>query len=120
MPENVGSGDAAYHNAALKGLGATGNVKGSSGVLHAAELHNLDAADAYLQVFDAVSNASVTLGVTVPNFSIHVGSSATAQADKTEPDLEYGFNLGLVVAVTTTDGGSSSPATGLTVDLTYS
>jgi hypothetical protein len=114
---NVGAGEAAFHAAAYKGISASGNVKTSaSGVLHALDLHNLDATVAFLQVFDATSNAAVTLGTTVPNLSIAVPASG----EKTEPDLEYGFNNGLVFAVTTTDGGLTAPATGLTVNATFS
>lgn len=112
----VGDGSLAYRADPLKGLVAAGDVKTGGGVLHALELSNLDAAVAWLQIFDATDHTAVTLGTTVPKLSLHVAASA----DKGPHDLDFGFNSGLVFAVTTTDGGAVLPSTGLAVDATYS
>lgn len=113
MPTSAGA--APFRAPAYKGLSATGNVKTGAGVLHTIELSNLDAAVAWLQIFDAADSTQIVLGTTVPKLSLHVAASADADS----ADLNMGFNLGLVFAVTTTDGGAISPATGLAVDATY-
>lgn len=113
MPTSAGA--AAFLANAYKGLAAAGDVKTGSGVLHTLELSNLDASAAWLQIFDAVDHNSVVLGVTVPKLSIHLGASLDADS----ADLNFGFNLGLVFAVTTTALGAVSPVTGITVDATY-
>lgn len=113
MPTSAGA--APYFSAALKGLVAAGDVKTGSGVLHTLELSNLDASAAWLQIFDAADHTSVVLGVTVPKLAIHLGASLDADS----ADLNFGFNLGLVFAVTTTALGAVSPVTGLAVDATY-
>ena len=111
----TGQGHLAYRNTAVKGLAAGGDVVAGNGVMHTLELLNLDAAVAWLQVFDAVDHTHVTLGTTTPNLSFELATSAQRHLD----DIGYGFNLGLVFAVTTTDGGSSSPSTGLDITATY-
>lgn len=113
-----GSGFQAFDSAgaAVKGLGAGGDVKTSSrGVLHALDMSNLDAAVCYLQVFDAADHTAVTLGTTAPALVFHVPASG----DKTPGILDFGFNNGLVVATTTTATGSTPPSTGLVVNITY-
>jgi len=111
----TGAGSLPYRNAALKGLVAGGNVASGNGVLRTLEILNLDAAVGWLQVFDAASNASVTLGTTVPVLSFEVAASAQRHID----DIGYGYNLGLVFAVTTTDGGSTAATTGLDISATH-
>ena len=111
----TGQGHLAFRAAALKGLGSGGDVATGNGVLHSLEALNLDAAVAWLQVFDAADHTYVTLGTTVPALSFEWGSSAQRHLD----DIGYGFNLGLVFAVVTADGGSSSPSTGLDISATY-
>lgn len=79
------------------------------------ELSNLDAAIAWVQIFDAADQTAVVLGSTVPKLSLRVAASADADTD----DVELGFNSGCVFAVTTTDGGAVSPVTGVTINATY-
>lgn len=111
----TGAGNLAYRDTALKGLVAGGDVVTGNGVLHSIEALNLDAAVGWLQVFDAADHTHVTLGTTVPNLSFEWAASADRHID----DLDYGFNLGLVFAVTTTDGGSTGATTGFDISATY-
>lgn len=72
------------------------------------EVVNGDAGTRYMQCFDAAATGDVTLGTTVPNFVIALDSSGVKALEHIGP---FGnglvFNLGLVVAVTTTATGST-------------
>lgn len=70
----------------------------------------------YCQVFDAASTGAVTLGVTVPTWTFMVPAGGVWGRDPQDEDLLHAEN-GLVVAVTSTRLGSSSPATKPTLTL---
>lgn len=94
-------------------------VKGGRALLDVFEASNINAADAFVQMFDAASAGDVTLGTTTPTWSLFVpkgDATSRGAADKTLP-MPVSFLYGLVIAATTTATGSSAPTTGLVVNL---
>lgn len=74
------------------------------------------ATDAYLQMFDAAAAADVTLGVTAPRWVLPVpalGGNAPAY------QVPIPFDLGLVVAVTSTPGGAGAPGTPIVLSIRH-
>lgn len=94
-----------YHNptagATLVQLGAGPRA------VHMLDAYNGGSADAYVQMFAASSTQAVTLGTTVPTWVIPVPKGGGNNPAFTQP---LAFNSGLVIAVTTTPGGSVAPA----------
>lgn len=81
-----------------------------------------DAANAWVQFFDAASTAAVTLGTTPPIFQMALplgGGSSTTSGIRSESliPLSIGFTLGLVIAVTTTRSGSTTVASPVPVQV---
>lgn len=112
----LASASTSFRSAAIKGLGVGGVVKNAkSGRLRSLHVVNLDNAVCWVQLFDVADNTQVTLGTTPPTYSIHLA----ALAEKDIVHLDWGFANGIVIATTTTDGGSSSPATGASVTISF-
>lgn len=65
--------------------------------------------DCYVQFFNAAATGDVTLGSTAPDYTVKLHNNTTLQLAFNFP-LFY-FNLGLVIAVTTTRAGSTAPST---------
>lgn len=88
------------------------------GNLYGFLVENNTASDIFLQVFDADSTASVTVGTTSPVFTVRIpGSSAFG---KDADDMAYKFfGKGCVVAVTTTRTGNTAPATAATAQFWF-
>lgn len=88
------------------------------GNLYGFLVENNTASDIFLQVFDAASAASVTVGTTAPVFTVRIpGSSAFG---KDADDMSYKFlGNGCVVAVTTTRTGNTAPATAATAQFWF-
>lgn len=87
--------------------------------VHMIEASNISAADAFIQMFDAIGTNSVTLGTTTPTLSLFVpkGDAANRGAmDKAFP-VPLAFSRGLVIAATTTATGNTAPATALVVNM---
>lgn len=74
---------------------------------------NTNAAIEYLQLFDAAAAGSVTVGTTPP--TVAIGLTASVPFNFAFGDFGLGFNLGLVVAATTTFNGGTSPGVALPV-----
>lgn len=109
------AGDQTFRSTALQ---AKALVKGASnGRLIGFSVSNLDAAVAWLTFWDAAQTADVTVGTTAPLASFHVASSGDKDISFDHPGI--GFNLGLVAAVTTTDGGATLATTGLAATVVY-
>lgn len=91
----------------LNGLTSTPQlVSASPARLGIVYCYNNTAAPAYLQIFDAASTASVTVGSTTPVLSLGI---PTVQASGTGPALiGVQFLKGIVVASTTSATGSTS------------
>ena len=87
--------------------------------VHDIEVSNINAADAFVQFFNAASTAAVTLGTTAPTYSLFVPAGDGVNRggmDKMFP-VPLAFTAGLVVAATTTATGNTAPATGLVVNM---
>jgi len=111
---SLGNQDVRYRNSAqdntlvLLRAGTTG--------LYGWNIHNPNATEAFLLFFNKAATADVTLGGDVPDFSIKIGGNGTV-FEKINADPLFTFDLGCVVAATTTELGSTSPAVGLSVVL---
>ena len=64
--------------------------------------------EAFIQLFDASAASAITLGTTLPDWVVHVTADGVTEADGL-PTTRDGLNIskGLVVAATTTAGGST-------------
>lgn len=80
-------------------------------------VNNPNAAESFLQIHDAATTGDVTLGTTVPVLPIKVGANGSVVI--TEHDYQIPFSLGMVIAATTTEGGSSAPVTPVSVLILY-
>lgn len=83
-------------------------VFSGAGVLNSMYFENDDAADVYVQVFDAALVGDVTVGTTPAAFEIKVPAGAAWGRDPNEVAFHY-FTKGCVVAVTSTRTGSGAP-----------
>jgi hypothetical protein len=93
-----------YFNDAVDATKAT--VKAAPTRLHLLKLRNTTGAAAYLQVFDKLA-ADVTVGTTVPDFVIPLA----ANEGTTVPfHMPIALKIGMVIAGTTTPGGSTNAA----------
>ncbi len=73
---------------------------------------NKNAAIEFVQLFNAATAGAVTLGTTVPNYVIQLTTGVdVATVLNLNQDMRISFPLGLVVACTTTETGSTAPAT---------
>lgn len=87
-------------------------VVASAKTLDSYYLHNPNTAKAYVQLFDA---ASVTVGTTVPKWSICVPPESAANL----ANVNLGFSNSIKVAATTTPTGSTAPSTALDCNFGY-
>jgi len=78
-----------------------------SAVLETIWCLNTNAAVTYVQVFD--TTGTVTLGTTVPNWTMGIPSSAVAP----QSDMDLHFTKGIKVAATTTATGNTAPTTAI-------
>ena len=96
------------------------NLKTTSGLVFFIELSNIDNADYFLQLFDALA-ADVTLGTTTPNLSLLIpagDSTFRGAMDKVfSPPLK--FETAISYGVTTTATGSTGPTTALAMNAVY-
>jgi hypothetical protein len=83
-------------------------VKAGRSDLFAIAVDNEDASARYVQLFDAVAAASVTLGSTAPTHSFRVPASGSFVFT---PPKAWPFQLGVVIAVTTTRAGATAVTT---------
>lgn len=100
-----------YFNAALKEKALVTAPAGSPGrtYLNGWDLSHANSANAFLQLFDAVNTTAVTLGTTTPKHVISLPPAGSGNRGLAALDLHcpIPFQLGLVVAVTTTPTGST-------------
>jgi hypothetical protein len=89
-------------------------VKAGSTRLVTYNIHNPNAAVAFVQLLNSAAAATPVLGTTVPLawFAVPAGGVLDGAWATSEP-----FNLGLVIAATTTPTGSTLVAAGLAVSL---
>lgn len=109
----------AYTNASLTAtavqaaLPATG---APSVYLWGANCSNVNSAVVFVQVFDAATAGSVTLGTTPPKFWYAIPTNGVL-----DKDIMRGiyFQNGIVIAVTTTPTGNTAPSTACPISLFY-
>lgn len=100
-----------FHNAAVA---AKVLVSATPAFISSWFLSNKHATDVgYLQIFDAAGTGDVTLGTTVPKHEIDLKAGQRAS----ESGLSLKFDLGVVIAVTTTSHGATATGTGWGVNL---
>lgn len=92
-------------------------IKNVAGFLGAFHCYNPNGVVSYVQVFDAATSASVTLGTTSPSAAFGIGPSASADFSVSPLGLQY--RNGIQVAGTTTASGASAPSTALVCTFAY-
>ena len=85
--------------------------------LHAVDAYNgAGAAGAFVQFFDAADVDDVVLGTTAPHWALPVPKGGGNAPIYPTP---IGFELGIVVAVTSTVGGAGAPGTPLVLSVRH-
>jgi hypothetical protein len=90
-------------------------VVGAAATLTSYYCFNPNTSVAYVQIHDIATAGGVTLGTTVPKWSIGIPASGGANL----AGLALSFAAGIQVAATTTSGGSSAPSTALDCNFGY-
>lgn len=112
VPNIVGFGTS---NVLANGLSTTvKTVKASAGMLAWYNCGNTNAAPVFIQAFDVAGATTVTLGTTVPSFTLALPTSSAIHGNLALP---ANFFKGLKVAATTTATGSTAP--GAAVDCSF-
>jgi hypothetical protein len=78
---------------------------------------NPNASQAYLQIFDANSASSITLGTTAPKLSFGIPANGAANLSISDG---IRFLNGIVIAVTTTRTGGTGPASTVDYNIWFS
>ena len=81
-------------------------------LINSIDMHNVTAADAFLQLFDSATTGAVTLGSTVPNYVIP--NTANGVIGRSFP-IPLFFTLGVVYASTTATGNDTGAAQDLSI-----
>lgn len=103
-----------YYNGALAETKATAFI--GMGNLYGFELENNNATtDVFVQFYDKLI-ANVTVGTTVPDFTFRIPAGANYGKDAQNLVLHF-FNIGCVVACTSTRTGASAPASAASINL---
>jgi hypothetical protein len=79
------------------------SIKGSAGVLFGLTMINVSGSTRWVQFFDAATVGAVTLGTTLPDLEFQI--LANSQILPYIPDYGIPFGNGIIMAVTTTEGG---------------
>lgn len=82
-------------------------VKTGNTLMYGYELHNVSAADAFIQCFNAAALSDVTLGSTSPDYVIPVAANGIKGKSLSKPLI---FPLGLCIFSATTTSGASGAA----------
>jgi hypothetical protein len=90
--------------------------KGTAATFGGYYIYNPNATVAYLQVFDAATATTITLGTTVPDMIFAIPAASAANIE-----ITCGVNMtnGIKLACTTTATGSTAPGTGLDMTIFY-
>lgn len=118
--DNTNSAAAAlssYYNSALNATKQTVGDAGNKINIYGVKIENNDSAVMYVQLFNKAA-ANVTVGTTVADWTIMVPANDGVILPPARV-LKH-FNVGLVVAATTTRTGSTNPGTAATVDIWFS
>lgn len=92
-------------------------VKGAAGQLGMAYCYNPNTSVAFVQVFDAATAGSVTLGSTTPKYALPIPAGSNGGYALALVGLQ--FASGIQVAATTTATGSTAPSTALVCNSAY-
>lgn len=116
-PSATSTATSIFRNVAITNTAVS--IKASSGRLISGHFFNPGVALAYLHFYD-VASGSVTVGTTVPTYSIPLPSTATSSiADDWAPSIPIPFGTAITVAASTTPNGGSAPGTALVVSALY-
>jgi hypothetical protein len=90
--------------------------KGTAATFGGYYIYNPNASVAYLQVFDAATATTITLGTTVPDMIFAIPAASAANIE-----ITCGVNMtnGVKLACTTTATGSTAPGTGLDMTIFF-
>jgi hypothetical protein len=103
----------AHHD--LSATNAAENATAGGAWLVGGDVYNPGASVAYLQVFDAAA-ADVTLGTTVPVYTLAIPATGAALIDPPRPVL---CSTRMSYAVTATRTGAGAPASACNLSLVY-
>ena len=92
-------------------------VRSGPATLSGFTVNNPNGSEIFIQMFDAAATGDVTLGSTVCDEPIKVAANGSVAVFQKGP-ISF-FDLGLVIAATTTEGGSTAPASAVSVTLRY-
>lgn len=92
-----------------------GVLASTAGKLMSYYCYNPNATVAYVQIFDIATTGGVTLGTTVPKWSIAIPATSAANLS----GLNIAFAAGIQVAATTTAKGLTAPGTALDCNFGY-
>lgn len=92
-------------------------VKSIAGPWLGYNCYNPNAAQAWVQIFDAATSGAVTLGTTPPNRTIPLAPSTTT--GQQVPSPPYSVLNGMQVAATTTQNGSTAPSAPVSCEFYY-
>lgn len=92
-----------------------GVLASAAGVLEDYYCYNPNAAVTYIQIFDIATTGAVTLGTSVPKWSIAIPPASAANLSR----LGLSFASGIQVAATTTAKGSTTPTTACDCNFGY-
>ena len=89
--------------------------------LYFLEVSNIDATDAFVQLFDAAAAADVTLGTTTPTLAPFIPAGNATNRGAMDKMFEDGldFQKGICYAVTTTATGNTAGATAAVLNAGY-
>ncbi len=90
--------------------------KGTQATLGGWYIYNPNTAVAYVQIFDAATATTITLGTTAPDMILGIPAGGGANVEFSNG---IAFANGIKLACTTTETGLTAPATGLTVNILY-
>lgn len=92
------------------------SVKGSAGKVYGYYLYNPEAAVTFVHFYNTASG-SVTVGTTNPLFTLPVPAGSAANLGVN--DIGITFGTAITIAATTTAGGNTAPATGVSAVIWY-
>lgn len=95
---------------------ASAVVSSTAATLKSYFVYNPNSSVAYIQIFDIATAGGVTVGTTVPKWSIGIPATSGANV----AGLNLSFASGIQVAATTTATGSTAPSTALDANFGYS
>lgn len=116
MSENINTETDKYRNNAVSNTKIL--VRSGPLSIKGIVVNNADASVAFLQLHDAAATDDVTLGTTVPTLGVKIAASSSKEIIFDDSN-KLPLSLGLVIAATTTEVGSTATTTPLSVLILY-